>query len=53
MDLVVAVAELHNSIDDTARMSQQGGFDSFVGGASAEDGAASLLVAGWDLTDGF
>jgi hypothetical protein len=53
VDLVVAAAQFHDSIDDAARVGQQGGFGGFVRGGSAEDGAGSVLVAGRDLTNGF
>ena len=53
VDLVLAVAQLHNSIDDVAWVGQQGGFGSLVRGGSAEDRAGSLLVAGGDLTTVF
>ena len=50
VDLVLAVAQLHDSIDDAARVSQLGGFGGPVRGGSAEDGAGPLLVAGRDVS---
>jgi hypothetical protein len=53
VDLVVAVAQFHDSIDDAPWVGQQGGFGGLVRGGSALNGAGSLLVAGRDLPDGF
>src|ERR1700721_1433209 len=52
VDLKLAVAQLHDSIDDAAWVGQQGGFGGLIRGGSAEDGAGSLLVARGDLTNG-
>src|SRR5438270_13406453 len=51
VDLVLAVAELHDSVDETARVGGQGGFRCVVRCRSADDRARPLAVARGDLTD--
>src|SRR6202030_2373254 len=49
--LVLAVAQLHNTVDDASRVGGQRGFSGFVRCRSADDRSRSLAVAHWDLTD--
>ena len=51
VDLVLAVAQLHNAVDDAARVGGQCSLGRLVGGRSADDRPGSLAVVGWDLTD--
>src|ERR1700694_780566 len=51
VDLVLAVAQLHNTVDDASRVGGQRSFGRFVRCGSADDRARALAVARWDLTD--
>src|ERR1700687_1780466 len=51
VDLVLAVAQLHNTVDDASRVGGQRSFSGFVRGRSADDRPRPLAVARWDLTD--
>jgi hydroxymethylbilane synthase len=49
VDLVLAVAQLHNTVHDAARVGGQRGFRRLVRGRSADDRARPLLVVRRDL----
>src|ERR1700694_3956210 len=51
VDLVLAVAQLHNTVDDASRVDGQRSFSGFVRGRSADDRTRPLAVVRWDLTD--
>jgi hypothetical protein len=51
VDLVFAVAQLHDPVDDATRVGGQGGFRRLVRFGSADDRPFSLAVFGRDLTD--
>src|ERR1700704_4871600 len=51
VDLVLAVAQLHNTVDDAPRVGGQRSFSRFVRGRSADDRTRALTVVRWDLTD--
>src|SRR5450432_542764 len=51
VDLVLAVTDLHDTVDDAARVSGQGGFRRLVRGRSAHDRPRPLAVVRRDLTD--
>jgi hypothetical protein len=51
VDLVLAVAQFHDTVDDASRVGGQGGFSRQVRCRSTDDCARPLAVAGWDLTD--
>jgi hypothetical protein len=51
VDLILAVAQPHNTIDDAARVGRQSGFCGPICRGSADDGAGPLLVVRRDLTD--
>ena len=51
VDLVLAVAQLHNTIDDAPRVGRQCGFCGLIRRGSADDGAGRLVVARRDLTN--
>src|SRR5438876_419006 len=51
VDLVLAVAQLYNTVDDAPRVGRQCGLCGLVRRGSADDGAGPLLVARRDLTD--
>src|ERR1700719_951326 len=51
VDLVLAVAQLHNTVDDASRVGGQRSFGRLVRCRSADDRTRPLAVAHWDLTD--
>src|ERR1700719_2905357 len=51
VDLVLAVAQLHNAVDDTSRVGRQCGPCGLIRRGSADDAARPLLVVRRDLTD--
>src|SRR6202034_835850 len=51
VDLVLAVAQLHNKVDNSAGVSSQGSFRRLVGCRSADYRARPLAITGGDLTD--
>jgi hypothetical protein len=51
VDFVLAVAQLHNTVDDAAWVGRQCGFCGLIRRGSADDGAGPLLVVRRDLTD--
>ena len=51
VNLVLAVTQLHNPIDNTPRVVSQRSFDRLVRFRSADDRTRPLTVIGWDLTD--
>src|SRR3954471_19189595 len=51
VDLVLAVAQLHNTVDDAPRVGDQRSFRRLVRCRSADDRARPLTVVRGDLTD--
>src|ERR1700737_5440069 len=51
VDLVLAVAQLHNTVDDASRVGGQRSFSRFIRCRSADDRTRPLTVVRWDLTD--
>src|ERR1700730_1438639 len=51
VDLVLAIAQLHNTVDDASRVSGQGSFRRLIRCRSADDRPRSLTVVRRDLTD--
>ena len=51
VDLVFAVAQLHNTVDDASLVGGQRSFGRFVRCGSVDDRTRALAVARWDLTD--
>ena len=49
VDLVLAVAQLHNTVNDASRIGHQRSFSRLVRCCSADDRTRPLTVAGWDL----
>jgi hypothetical protein len=50
VDLVLTIAQLHNTVDDAPRVGGQRGLRGLAGCRSADDGAGSLFIARRDLT---
>src|SRR5438105_1729677 len=51
VDLVLAVAQLHDTVDDAPRVGRQCGLCGLTRCGSADDGPGPLLVVRRDLTD--
>src|SRR4029077_18244852 len=51
VDLVLAVAQLHNTVDDTTRVGGQRSGGRLIRGCSADDSPRPLTVVRRDLTD--
>src|SRR5216684_8170368 len=51
VDLVLAVAQLHNTVDDAPRVGGQRSFGRLIGCRSADDRPRPLTVVRRDLTD--
>src|SRR5436190_11362318 len=51
VDLVLAVAQLHNTVDDAPWVSGQRGFRRLVRSSSGDDRSRPLTVVRWDLAD--
>src|ERR1700674_410112 len=51
VDLVLAVAQLHNTVDDAPRVGGQRSFRRLICFRCADDRPRSLSVVRWDLTD--
>ena len=51
VDVVLAVAQLHNPVDDAPRVSRQGGFGRLVGRCPADDRPRPRAPVSRDLAD--
>src|SRR5271163_1134194 len=51
VDLVIAVAQRHHTVDDTARVGSQRRFGRLVSGRSADKRPRALRIVRWDLAD--
>src|ERR1700742_3123408 len=51
VDLVLAVAQLYNTVDDTPRIGGQRSFRRLIRCRSGDDRPRPLSVVRWDLTD--
>jgi len=51
VDFVLAVAQLHNTVDDSTWIGGERSFGRHIRRRSADDRPRPLAVASWDLTD--